>query len=456
MEDIGDSKPELHGWKQIADHLGITVRAAQNWEKAKGLPIRRMSGARGRVFAAIADLERWRQSQTQSQVSEDAGSADSISDSDSSITPKASRAGRIWTSGLVTRAVMGAAAVLALTATIVYFVFYRPGPPARGRIENNTLIVSDARGRELWRKEFQEKLREFLEPEGNYRAWAGDLERDGQVEILFALVYQKSPTVVSGELICYSSKGRENWRFKPGKAVSTATENFPDDYWPINFVVAPMGRNLPNSIVVCSMQNAFYPTQVALLSKEGHLQRDYWHSGVIGHYDAGGIVVTDMDHDDVNEIYLGGVNNSYDRATLIVLDPNTMAGASIEENPKYQIQGLGPACERARILFPESCITRATVRYAGVRQLDIHNNRVTVCIPPFPDAPTMRYELSPDLKVLGLDVGDHFISTHRNYRSSGKLDHDWSPKEEAELRNIRLLRPPPPSSTLAVTHRLIR
>ena len=35
----GDRQHELAGWKAIADHLGISVRTAQNYEK-HGLPMR--------------------------------------------------------------------------------------------------------------------------------------------------------------------------------------------------------------------------------------------------------------------------------------------------------------------------------------------------------------------------------------------------------------------------------
>jgi hypothetical protein len=53
---------ELRGWKEIADYLGVTVRAAQKWEKERGLPVSRLTGQKGRIFASLRELESWKKS----------------------------------------------------------------------------------------------------------------------------------------------------------------------------------------------------------------------------------------------------------------------------------------------------------------------------------------------------------------------------------------------------------
>jgi len=69
----------------------------------------------------------------------------------------------------------------------------------------------------------------------------------------------------------------------------------------------------------------YYPDQVVLLSTDGRVLREYWHSGVLTQ-----IALADVDGDGKNEIVLGGVNNGYRAATLIVLDPGGFSGASVE------------------------------------------------------------------------------------------------------------------------------
>ena len=54
------SRP-LTAWKEIAHYLSVNVRTAQKWERERGLPIRRASGARSRVSADTASLEVWKQ-----------------------------------------------------------------------------------------------------------------------------------------------------------------------------------------------------------------------------------------------------------------------------------------------------------------------------------------------------------------------------------------------------------
>jgi hypothetical protein len=51
----------LGSWKEIASHLGTTVRTAQRWEKTEQLPVRRhLHAERHSVYAFVSELEQWR------------------------------------------------------------------------------------------------------------------------------------------------------------------------------------------------------------------------------------------------------------------------------------------------------------------------------------------------------------------------------------------------------------
>jgi len=52
---------ELVGWKAIAACLRVSVRTAQDFEKLRGLPVRRGSGVKAPVFALRAELEDWKE-----------------------------------------------------------------------------------------------------------------------------------------------------------------------------------------------------------------------------------------------------------------------------------------------------------------------------------------------------------------------------------------------------------
>ena len=50
----------LTGWKEIAAHLGSSVRTAQRWERFEGLPVYRHYHAKGSTsYAVIGELDAW-------------------------------------------------------------------------------------------------------------------------------------------------------------------------------------------------------------------------------------------------------------------------------------------------------------------------------------------------------------------------------------------------------------
>ena len=60
---------KLDSWKEIANYLGREVRTVQRWEKADGLPVRRLLHAkRGSVYAFAAELDAWVTSREPSDV----------------------------------------------------------------------------------------------------------------------------------------------------------------------------------------------------------------------------------------------------------------------------------------------------------------------------------------------------------------------------------------------------
>jgi hypothetical protein len=55
---------QLTSWKEIAHHLGVNIRTAQRWERERGLPVRRVPGARSRVNADATSLDAWKERQS--------------------------------------------------------------------------------------------------------------------------------------------------------------------------------------------------------------------------------------------------------------------------------------------------------------------------------------------------------------------------------------------------------
>ncbi len=401
MSAAGTEGDELRSWKEIAEYLGVSIRTAQLWEAERDLPVKRLPGGRSRVSAALSELEAWKQS---------------------SAPPR-------WRRRRVAVAVVLALAVLA----VAFLYSRRLRQPAAFRIEGNSLIVQSPRGRELWRQVFPSPLARH---HPGRQAWFGDVDQDGQTEVLFVPWTQFGSAV---PLICYSRRGKEKWRFQPGHAVASPVETFAPIFVVREFAVFTLSTG-QRAIAVSSHHYVHYPSQVALLSSQGKLLREYWHSGHLY-----SLKIADFEGDGVQEIYLGGISNARRAATLVVLDPRTFQGASVETAaPDYQLRGFPPGNERARLIFPRPCISRIFEPYNAVRDVVVEPERIVVSVyaknsAPFP---TVIYQFSRDLQLESVVPSDGLYAFHRELEAADKLDHEFGSAELAELNGVQDLARP--------------
>jgi hypothetical protein len=330
----------------------------------------------------------------------------------------------VW--GLVLALVLGAAL---LVGAVVYVKRAHPDSPSSFRLDANALVVFDVNGKELWRKAMDTEVQPAR---SGQTAWFGDLDGDGHTEVLF-LMRPKNPGDVNA-LVCYSEKGVERWRFVPGRTVTSRKQSFPPPYEIMGFLAGPFGRSREMGILVTSVQFLHYPTQVALLSPQGEIQAEYWHSGQLRQ-----MLIADLDGDGVSEFYLGGVSPARSCATVVVLQPDLMGGVSDEGNAQdYQIQGFAPARQRARIFFPRSSMNQKLERTNRVSGMQTENGELVISLLELLQAsrPTMTYRVAPDLSLRKLELSSSFFDVHMRMEKTGELDQPFSAEEEARLREI--------------------
>lgn len=382
---------QLSSWKEIASYLRVGVRTAQMWERERGLPIRRIPGPRGRVLANVEELEAWKHS-----------GREPSGDPPSQESPVQRTNRRYLAAGIAVACLIP----LLLAAFTLKRYVLAPGVPASYRLDPYGLTVLDSKGGELWRAEFRRQidLRPYDANPGQF-VWIGDLNGDGRREVLF--VHYPGGTLQSAPLICYSDRGVEIWRFTPGRRVRSSTEEFAPTYGVRRFLVRSFGRNRAQAIVVTSSQSVYYPNQVVLLSSQGKLLREYWHSGHLFE-----LQVADLNGDGRDEIYLAGVSNGWKAATLVVLDPDDFGGASQEpEDPKHQLIGLDRGVERARVILPRSCLSRADDPYNTIGQLMVVPGEIIVETdehvgPPARDG--LFFHFAPDLTLRQVMYSDSY------------------------------------------------
>ena len=109
----------------------------------------------------------------------------------------------------------------------------------------------------------------------------------------------------------------------------------------------------------------------------------------------------------------------------MVLDPLDMSGTSLEEKPEYQLRGFGPGRERARILFPRTCLNRKFQQYNWPKTIAFQSNvlRIVVLEQPWPVEAGVIYRLSRRLELIDVELSDSLLAAHRQLKSAGQLDH---------------------------------
>jgi hypothetical protein len=419
---------EFTSWKEIANYLNVSVRTAQHWEAKQGLPVRRLPGGRGRVLAIAAELDAWKQSGP---------------------GPQNSTGSRVWWRSRWMLATIFALLLLGC-AGVVAWVLLRPGVPAHWRIARDSFVVRDDRGVELWRHTFDRELSSFSthpDLEANVVRIV-DVDDDGAVEVLFGVRPSCTDCPGQQKVYCFSAAGAVKWTFDTGREVKTETgQVIPNSFAITSVVVGPLGRGGRKAVLVISVHNSEEFSQVCLLSPTGERTQEYWHAGHVGNMpDA--VAIGDPGGAGSNLLFLSGISNPRRAATLVVLDPAAMSGASWEDAPRDRLEGFPTAKETVRIFFPRSRANLASGSlYNRGRQITLRAGFIGVETQEnwANDNASINYSIKPsDFTVYQVGFADSFRMFQARLRTEGKIRQEFQESEESErlLQSIGRIRAP--------------
>ena len=330
-----------------------------------------------------------------------------------------------------------AAAVVAMCAGAFLSVglLSAHGQPRFARFDGAVLRITDAEGKELWSKSFPEGFSTdwYYEKEYGTRVWFADLEGKGHTSVLFSYLAASGPQSHQTTLICYSDRGKEKWRWTPGRELPELAGS-PSTFRTAALQVLKATANRPPRIVVASLHEIWWPSQIAILDSNGKKISEYWHSGALRN-----MVLADLDGDGREEILASGISEYDHQATLVVLDPDKVFGASTEERPEFQIHGMGVAQERMRLLFPRSDLNRAMYQFNMAMEPKVEQGsiRLTVaeCITPV--GCYIWYEFDRSFRLIAAYAGgDEFRSAHARFYGSA---HPLTAQEQAAFQKVRCL-----------------
>ncbi|MGQ9801953.1 MAG: hypothetical protein ACUVRL_09875 [Candidatus Saccharicenans sp.] len=228
-----------------------------------------------------------------------------------------------------------------------------------------------------------------------------DLEGDGEEEILVSGDYL-SEEKVSSELFCLKKSGKLLWSYRPGRKVKTLTDEFSNHFLIKRFETADFNlQSREKSILLIANHVTWYPTQILLLNSTGKLLGEYWHAGHLGR---SALLIEDLDEDGWKEIIVGGTNNDFQQACLLVLDPRNISGCSPSSgNPDFQFADLQAGTQEYYLLLPRTTINQTM----GLRNY------------------TVSIELFPEEKIL--EVTTHEFSKEGPCQMMYNFDFKFTP-----------------------------
>ena len=192
-------------------------------------------------------------------------------------------------------------------------------------------------------------------------------------------------------------------------------------------------------IVFIAAHRPFYPAQVSMLSRNGKLMREYWHSGHLFEF-----LAADLQTTGKPTFYLGGISNGYNSGVMIALDPDAFGGASREEKPDYQLLGFEPPREIARMLIPRTRFSQSRDRYNAVSTIRVYGSSLSVnsleCASEQGSGPNVIFQFSSELKLESFSATDSYLNA---LKRAGIKFEGFSREDQAILRNIRYLSGPP-------------
>lgn len=260
-QTLNNDRPIL-GWLAIASYLSVEKTTAQRWERQNEMPVHRMPGRRGGVYARAQELDAWRTNTDPGHAAAAPENRPSraivgarvrfLEIADGVLTLRLSLRSRWW-------AAAGGVALLVGSAAAGFY----PIPPAALRAEGATPVVKNASGHGLWRQTFPAAVWPEC-PQLNRNMWMGELVASERFRRVFPVAPFDS---ANAELCCFNPRGHVEWEFAPqaGYAIEA-------------FRAIAAGQSDETRIGVNSGHQREYSGQVVPPDGIGRLNWEYWHA----------------------------------------------------------------------------------------------------------------------------------------------------------------------------------
>ena len=392
MDTPGPPRIRLTSWKEIAGHLGRDVRTVLRWHKARGLPVHRVPGGKGRnVFAYTDQLDAWL---------EGSGNAAPVA-----VAPIARRGSvRLWA---------GAAMLLVVATAGIALILARPGDVASVTVSGDSVIALDADGRQRWSHRIAGAARLHLSaPRGPIFA---DLDGDGRDEIVAGITASDAQGHLRDALYCFTDDGRLRWTRSLDDGVRFASGTYGPPWITGDLRVVRLdGRT---RVLWAAHHDVWWPSLLVVLDEAANVAGRFVHAGWITRVEASA---------DGRSVLAAGVSNRRDAAVLFALDPRALTGAIPEpDSSPYRCLDCAQVLPRRTVVFPRSEANRAADQLSLHEAVEVGaDGSVLVRVRQQTGVPADAiFEFSPRLDLKRAAFSDLYWDWHRRLESSGVLRH---------------------------------
>ena len=421
-----EPQDRLDSWKSIADYLGRDVATVRRWEKSLGLPVRRVSGGRGRsVFAFRHEIDAWLKSSEADDTREEldfaAPSVPVPPGSPATLDPGPVRPARRWSFGVA------AAGILILLGAVAVGVWWNRAQvtadePLAIEVTPDRVTARTPDGTERWRYDFG-PVRMTMHV-GNGRGVI-PLPADGGY-ILGAI---GSTTIANGavggaELFWLDRNGvvRRHRAFDSQVTYRGRTFTSP---WALGDFRLNDDRD-PNRIALSLRHYEWWPSVVTVLDEQWQPTQRFVNAGWVDN-----VAWASRDR-----LVISGFFNPLDGGMVAILDTNAMDGQSPLAAGSTPCTSCGNAEALRYVVLPRSEINRVLGAPFNRASIQLSRDRIVVRTVEEPSpsgyAAEALYEFTQDLQLLTATYGDRYWDRHRALEAAGTLDH---PRERCAERH---------------------
>lgn len=396
----------LTSWKEIADYLNVTVRTAQRWEREFKLPVHRLGkDQKSHVTANADEIDEWlNQSQKRSKT----------------------RFILILKIAILFTIFAGIA-ILAIYRLFKYPSPKTPGLPFSYLAQSNCIEIYDQAGHKLWTYKVDHILEKtpYL-PSRHPPVFFDDIDGDERLDVIMVVHTYDN---IDDHLIRLDDKGNVLWEYRPGQACQYGQRTYSSDFDIKLIHLSDLNSDGKKEIIVDSCHKIHFPCRFVVLDSDGFTLGEYWNAGHIVT-----IKTVDLNHDNLKEILLGGVNNNYQRGCLIILDMRKIRGHSPPlSDPDFFPANYTPGTELYYILIPPDSLRRFLTVQDNIFSIEIFNDQTfDICT----NKSRIFYKFSFDLRPIEVFTGLEFEQINTNLIQKGKIKAPFLINREKLLKEI--------------------